>query len=112
MAERAGQRVERVIATSGGAKSPLWLKIKASAYNCPISVPREAESGLVACAAMAATATGRFASMPAAVDAFVRYEPEILPDPAWAEKYARMQPIFDQLYLASQSLYDSLDALS
>lgn len=112
MAERAGQRVERVIATSGGAKSPLWLKIKASAYNRPIFVPREAESGLIACAAMAATATGRFASLQAAVDAFVQYEPAVLPDPAWAEKYARMQPIFDQLYLASQSLYNSLDALA
>ena len=112
MAERAGQRVERVIATSGGAKSRLWLEIKASAYNCPISVPREAESGLVACAAMAATATARFTSLQAAVDSFVRYEAEILPNPAWAEKYARMQPIFDQLYLQSQPLHDALDALS
>ncbi|HEX3982228.1 MAG TPA: FGGY family carbohydrate kinase [Acidisoma sp.] len=112
MAERAGQQVERVVATSGGAKSPLWLKIKASAYNRPILVPREAESGLIACAAMAATATGRFSSVHAAVDAFVRYEPEIRPDPGWAEKYARMQPIFDRLYRQSQSLYDALDALS
>jgi xylulokinase len=75
-------------------------------------VPREAESGLIACAAMAATATGRFSSVHAAVDAFVRYEPEIRPDPGWAEKYARMQPIFDRLYRQSQSLYDALDALS
>ena len=112
MAERAGQRVDRVVATSGGAKSPLWLKIKASAYNRPILVPHEAESGLVGCAAMAAAATGRFASLQAAVSAFVRYEPEILPDAAWAEKYQRMQPIFDRLYLQSQTLYDALDTLS
>jgi xylulokinase len=112
MSERAGQRVERVVATSGGAKSPLWLTIKASAYNRPILVPREAESGLIGCAAMAAVATGRFASLQAAISAFVRYEPEILPDPAWAERYARMQPIFDRLYLQSQPLYDALDALS
>ena len=112
MAERAGHRVERVVATSGGAKSPLWLKIKASAYNRPILVPREAESGLVGCAAMAATATGRFASLQAAASTFVRYKPELLPDPAWAERYAQMQPIFDRLYLQSQPLYDALDALS
>ncbi|HTI02978.1 MAG TPA: FGGY family carbohydrate kinase [Acidisoma sp.] len=112
MAERAGQRVERVVATSGGAKSPLWLKIKASAYNIPIVVPEEAESGLVGCAAMAAAATGRFSSLQGAVDAFVRYQPEVLPDPAWVERYARMQPIFDTLYRQSQSLYDALDALA
>ncbi|MBW4025559.1 MAG: pentose kinase [Proteobacteria bacterium] len=112
MAERAGQRVERVVATSGGAKSPLWLKIKASAYNIPIVVPEEAESGLIGCAAMAAAATSRFSSLQAAVDAFVRYRPEILPDPGWAERYARMQPIFDTLYRQSQSLYDALDGLA
>ena len=112
MADRAGRTVERVIATSGGAKSPLWLKIKASAYNVPILVPQEAESGLIACAAMAAHATGRFPSVPDAAEAFVRYEAEILPDPAWAERYARMQPMFDRLYLQSQSFYNDLDALA
>ena len=112
MAERAGHRVDRVVATSGGAKSPLWLKIKASAYNRPILVPREAESGLIGCAAMAAVATRRFASLQASVSTFVQYETEILPDPAWAERYARMQPIYDNLYLHNQSLYDALDALA
>jgi xylulokinase len=101
-----------VVATSGGAKSPLWLKIKASAYNIPIVVPEEAESGLVGCAAMAAAATGRFSSLQGAMDAFVHYQPEILPDPAWAERYSRMQPIFDTLYRQSQRLYDALDALA
>jgi xylulokinase len=111
MAERAGRKVERVVAASGGAKSELWLKIKASAYNLPIVVPEEAESGLVGCAAMAAVATGRFGTLDAAVGAFVRYQGEIKPDPAWAERYTRMQPIFDTLYLQSQPLYDALDAL-
>jgi xylulokinase len=112
MAERAGRRVERVVAASGGAKSPLWLKIKASAYNLPLLVPQEAESGLIGCAAMAAVATGRFSTLQAAVDAHVRYQDEILPDPAWAERYARMQPTFDTLYRQSQGLYDALDTLA
>jgi xylulokinase len=112
MAKRAGRPVERVIAASGGAKSALWLKIKASVYNVPIAVPQEAESGLVGCAAMAAVATGSAASLEAAVSACVRYGDEILPDPAWCERYARMQPIFDRLYVQSQGLYDTLDELA
>ena len=42
MEQAAGRKLERVIASGGGAKTPLWLKIKASAYNIPILVPEEA----------------------------------------------------------------------
>jgi xylulokinase len=112
MEAAAGRRVERVIASGGGAKTALWLKIKASIYGVPVVVPREAECGVVGSAAMAATALGRFPTLAAAVDAFVRHTDEIAPDPAWADRYARMQPVFDRLYTHSQALYDDLDALA
>jgi xylulokinase len=112
MEAAAGRRVEKVIASGGGAKTALWLKIKASIYGVPVVVPREAECGVIGCAAMAATATGRFSDLPSAIDAFVRHDAEIAPDPAWAERYARMQPVFDRIYTHSQALYDDLDALS
>jgi xylulokinase len=112
MERAAGRRLERVIASGGGAKTELWLKIKASVYGIPIIVPKEAECGVVGCAAMAATATGRFARVEDAVDAFVRTAEEIAPDPEWAERYARMQPLFDRIYHHSQALYDDLDALA
>jgi xylulokinase len=46
------------------------------------------------------------------VVAIVRHADEIKPDPAWQDKYRRMQPIFDTLYFNSQSLYAALDALA
>ena len=61
MEKAAGRRIERVIASGGGAKTQLWLKIKASVYDVPIVVPKEPECGVIGCAALAATATGRFA---------------------------------------------------
>lgn len=112
MEQAAGRKLERVIASGGGVKTALWMKIKASAYNIPIVVPQEAECGIVGCAAMAAAATGQFASASAAADVFVRYAGEILPDPAWAETYARMQPVFNKLYAHAQALYDDLDKLA
>ncbi len=112
MEKAAGQKLERVIASGGGAKTGLWLKIKASIYGIPVTVPREAECGVIGCAAMAATATGRFSTLQQAADAYVSYEADVDPDPAWAETYARMQPLFDRLYLHSQALYDDLDALN
>jgi xylulokinase len=107
----SGKPVERVIASGGGAKTALWMKIKASVYGIPILVPTEAECGLVGCAAMAATATGLFARVEDAADAYVSYAEEIAPDPAWSEVYRPMQVFFEKLYRHSQQLYDNLDRL-
>jgi xylulokinase len=112
MEKAAGRGLERVIASGGGAKTELWLKIKASVYGVPIVVPKEPECGVIGCAALAATAVGRFARLEDAVAAYVRYVDEVKPDPGWAHTYARMQPIFDRLYAHSQALYDDLDALA
>ncbi len=107
----SGTPLTRVIASGGGTKTELWLKIKASVYGIPILVPEEAECGIVGCAAMAATASGLFSKVEDAADAYVRYGAEILPDPAWSEAYRPMQAFFEKLYRHSQSLYDDLDRL-
>ncbi len=98
MEKASGQKIERVIASGGGAKTELWLRIKASSYGVPIVVPVEQECGILGCAVMGAVATGRYSTLDAAVTGIVRYADEIQPDPAWQERYARMQPIFDKLY--------------
>ncbi len=107
----SGAPLRRVIASGGGAKTELWLKIKASVYGIPILVPQEAECGLVGCAVMTAAATGRYGGVEAAAEALVRYSAEIAPDPRWSEVYAPMQQFFEKLYFHSQSLYDDLDRL-
>lgn len=112
MEKASGQAIERVIASGGGARTELWLRIKASIYGVPIVVPEEQECGILGCAVMGAVATGRFPTLDEAVSAYVRHTGEIMPDPAWRERYGRMQPVFDKLYFNSQSLYDDLDALA
>ncbi len=107
----SGVPLERIIASGGGAKTKLWMRIKASVYNLAILVPAEAECGIVGCAIMAATATGRFASVEAAADAYVSHVDEIMPDPRWSETYAPMQIFFEKLYKHGQALYDDLDRL-
>ncbi|HEX9108703.1 MAG TPA: FGGY-family carbohydrate kinase, partial [Longimicrobiales bacterium] len=107
----AGARLERLIASSGGAKTRLWLQIKASMLGTPVVVPVEPECGVVGCAALAAAALGEYPSPEAAADALVRFQDEILPDPAWQERYDAMAPIFDRLYRHSQAFYDDLDRL-
>ncbi len=110
--EGAAGQLDRVIASGGGAKTRLWLEIKASIYGMPIVVPSEPESGIVGCAALVAAALGEHRTPEDAADALVRYEPEILPDPRWQERYDRMAPIFDRLYATGLGFYDDLDALA
>ncbi|MCD2182901.1 xylulokinase [Rhizobium sp. GN54] len=107
----SGAPLERVIASGGGARTKLWMKIKASVYDIPILVPSEPECGLVGCAIMAATATGRFGSVEEGADCYVSYDEEISPDPHWADIYRPMQVFFERLYAHSQALYDDLDRL-
>lgn len=110
--ESAGARMDRLVAASGGAKASLWLDIKASMYRTPILVPAELECGVLGCAILAATAHGQFARVSDAVAAFVQFEREVLPDPRASDKYDRMMPIFERLYISSQQFYDDLDRLA
>jgi xylulokinase len=111
MEHAAQQKVERVIASGGGAKTNLWLRIKASMYGVPIDVPQEPECGIIGCSIMATTALGHYADVNAAVQAHVRYAEPVLPEPAWSDVYRRMQPVFNQIYDSSRHTYDALDAL-
>jgi xylulokinase len=107
-----GRRPERFVAAGGGAKSELWLRIKASMFGVPYVVPREPECGVVGAAAMMAAATGDAPDLAAAVARMVAFETEVNPDPAWADRYDRMMPLYERLYRAAQAFYADLDALA
>lgn len=104
-------RPEVIVAASGGAKSALWLQIKASMYGVPYVVPEELECGIVGAAMLAAVAAGDIADLDDATARMVRYGAEVQPDPAAAERYDRMMPIYARLYRAAQGFYDDLDRL-
>jgi len=105
-------RPERIIAASGGAKSALWLRIKAAMYRTPYVVADEPESGVIGAGILMATATGAARDLGAATAAMVRHGPEIAPDPAAADRYDAMMPLFADLYAAAQPFYDRLDRLA
>ncbi len=105
-----GMRPERFITAGAAGRSELWLKIKAAIYGVPLLVPRELECGAIGCAILAAAATtGGTLSEHAAGMAGIDHE--VLPDPAWQERYARMLPLFGHLREAMAPLNDELDAL-
>src|SRR6218665_3068540 len=107
-----GRTLERLVASGGGAGTALWLRNQASVYGLPIAVPREAECGLVGCAAMAQTALGHFSSVQDAAQALVKYQADMLPDPRWQDIYRRIQPVFEKPLVPAQAMYDDPDPLT
>jgi xylulokinase len=101
-----GSRFDQMVAAGGGAKSRLWLEIKASIYNCPILIPSEPECGVLGCAMIAGFAAGLFSNLEEVVAQQVRYRGEIVPNPAWSERYEKMRCLFDDLYESSEQFWD------
>ena len=106
-----GYQFNRIIAAGGGAKSRLWLEIKASIYNCPIVIPAEPECGVVGCAMLAGSASGAFAELDGTIRRQVRYADEILPNKEWSERYERTQRLFNELYETSERFWDRFETV-
>ena len=105
-----GYRLDRMVTAAGGARTRLWLEIKATVYNTAILVPSEPECGVLGCAMLAGFAAGFFSSLESARSELVRYEGEILPNPAWSDRYQKLQSLFDDLYQSSQKFWDRLES--
>ena len=107
----SGGRPERVVAAGGGARTHLWLEIKASIYGCPILTTEAEECGVLACAMLAGTGIGLYDGLPDAVRRLVRFGPEIAPNPRWSDTYARLAGLFDQACEISDPYWAILDRI-
>lgn len=109
--EGGSGRPERIVAASGGAKSELWLSIKASMYGVPYQVPEELECGVVGAAILMAVASGNKSDIHEATRDMVRYGQQFSPIPEWMDLYDNMMPIYADLYQSAQQFYNRIDAL-
>ena len=98
-----GLRVERVLLSGGGARSPLWLQVHADVLQRPIHLPRDPESCALGSAMAAALAAGLYPDFDAAALAMVATERIIEPDPAVAA-------VYDDLFARYVALYEAVNA--
>jgi len=75
------RRIARVAATGGGARSDLWLRLKAEALGATVVRPAVAEAACLGAAIFAAAAAGIHPSIAAAAAAMVRSAGEFSPVP-------------------------------
>jgi xylulokinase len=81
-------KVSRVVATGGGARSPLWLQITADILNLPIATPKCVERACLGAACFAAAAAGVYPTLHDASAAMIRPDRVYEPDAAAVQRYA------------------------
>ena len=100
----AGVKPTKIIATGGGAKSPIWCQMQADITGIPVSIPAEKEAACLGAAMIGAVSDGKFKGFAEAADQIVKfskvYEPN--PQPRLETKYRR----FCKLYEAAMALND------
>lgn len=95
---------DSIIAAAGGARSPLWLQIKADVFGVPVIPTAEAECGLIGAAALASAMLGRHADAHEAARALVRYRPPVMPLPANRGRYAALTARFAEIRKAMATI--------
>ena len=74
-------------ATGGGAKSEIWLKLKADILNIPVCPLKNADAGTIGGAMLASVSMGEFKTLEEAAKVFVKVREPILPDAKSSEFY-------------------------
>lgn len=106
--ESAGApRPERIRASGGGTKSPLWRQILADALQAEIAVTATAEGAAAGAGLLAATGAGWFDSVGEAAAALVKVTQTTPPGPD-RETYQNLHPLYQALYPALSPTFHSL----
>jgi len=94
------------LASGGGARSDLWLRIVASVLDLPLRRTAVDEGAAFGAALLGGCAAGTWPDTAQAVAATVRTTAEIEPDPAWAARYTEHRQTYRALYPALSQIQE------
>ena len=92
-----GISLNNIIATGGGAKSPIWCQLYADITGLPVRIPTEKEAACLGAAMIAAVADGKYADFTEASKELVTFTHEYTPHPCehFERKYRRFCKLYD-----------------
>lgn len=105
--EKCGIVVNSLRAAGGGAKSDLWLQIKADIMGRKIEVMEMEEAGTLGTAMLAGVAAGIYPSLESAVGKLVKVKKEFYPDTRAHKVYNEYYDSYKRLYQAVKSIYNN-----
>ncbi|MGQ9629129.1 MAG: xylulokinase [bacterium] len=106
-----GIRMERIVASGGGARSKLWKQIQADIYKMPIYTTSAGEQAGVGAAIVAGVGVGAFSSVDSACERLIDFEDEVvMPRDDNASLYDRRYEVFKELYANNREAFRKLKA--
>lgn len=100
----SGIRFKMLHATGGGAKSAVWMQMKADVLNMPIIELKTVDAGTVGSAMLTGIAVGCFADLADAAEHMVEKKKIYYPDAGMHEKYMVIYEKYRKLYKAVRPL--------
>ncbi len=100
----SGVHYERLNATGGGARSKVWMQIKADVLNVPITALKTADAGTVGSAMLTGTAIGMFPDLEDAAAHMVEKTATYYPRPEMHKQYTKIYERYKRLYQAVRPL--------
>ena len=95
---QAGIKINELRAVGGGAKSQLWLQIKADILAITITSLKVREAACLGAALLAGTAIGVYPSLDSAVEQTVRVETKFAPDKDSLKNYTERFTVYREVY--------------
>jgi xylulokinase len=105
---KSGIAIDVLNAVGGGAKSPLWLQLKADICRLPLRVPQVTEAACLGAALLAGVGAGIYPDPATAVERVVRAGRSIAPDPASSAVYDARYALYRHVYPAVKPFHDAL----
>ena len=101
----------RVRISGGGARSPLWREIVASALAMPLETVAADEGAAYGAALLAGVGAGVWADVATACAATIQPGEVTAPNPDWQVIYERLYPVYQSLYPALRPAFTALGSL-
>ena len=107
-----GIPVNRIVASGGGARSPLFRKIMASMFEREVVTVSVQEQACMGAAVTAAVCSGFYQNYEEAVGAMVHWASEVTePDREDAKRYRDAYEVFKEIYPANRALFGTITKL-
>lgn len=97
---------DHLYATGGGARSPMWMQMKADIFLKPVTALQTADAGTVGSAMLTGVAVGLFPSLEAAAEKMVRPIHTYTPDLEQHERYMKHFERYEAVYAAVRPLME------
>jgi xylulokinase len=98
--KEGGVSIHELRAIGGGARSDLWLQLKADITGIPVVAPRVTEAACWGAALLAGVGAGHFSSAAEAAEEMLQLEQRFEPDPGRTARYASRYALYREVYPA------------